>query len=156
MRQLYKEDAALLNEISEGDVSSFNELYTRHWKFVYNQAYKRLSDHDQAEDITQDIFCKIWVNRASLSITNLPAYFSIAVRNRVFNLFEKEKRFVPVKDLLAGIVASEQADANALKNEFMAAYKSLIESLPAKRKSIFLQYYDLGKSTEEIAAQLVC
>lgn len=155
MPQLYiVTDAVLLENIRQGDANSFNALYKKYWKEIYNNAFKRLGDRSKAEDITQDIFCKIWLNRATLSIDNLPAYFYAAVRNRVLNLFEKEKTFVSVKRLLAKKYTAEQADFLALQNEFLAAYKALVDSLPDKRKAIFHQYYELGKSTEEIAKNL--
>lgn len=154
MSQLYIEnDSVLLENIGRGDAQSFNALYKKHWKTVYNYAYKRLSDHSKAEDITQEIFCTIWINRKTQSINNLPAYLYTAVRNKVLNLLEKEKRFVPVKPLLKMKFTAEQADALALQNEFLSAYEKLIERLPAKRKEIFLQYYELGKTTKEIAKQ---
>ncbi len=152
MCQLYqKSDSVLLEKIGQGDAPSFNELYKRHWRFVYTQAYTRLCDHSKAEDITQEIFCKIWVKRTDLSINNLQAYLYTAVRNKVLNLFEKEKRFVSVENLLTKTFATENADGKALQEEFLAAYRALVESLPSKRKVIFLQYYEQGRSTEEIA-----
>ncbi len=155
MSQLYIEkDAVLLEKVRRGDTTSFNALYKKYWKEIYDHAFKRLQDHSKAEDITQEIFCKIWLNRTSLSIDNLSAYFYTAVRNKVLNLFEKEKKFVSVKKLLTKKGTVEQADFLVLQNEFLAAYKALVESLPDKRKAIFHQYYELGKSTEEIAKNL--
>ncbi len=155
MQLLYEEqDSVLLEKISQGDAPAFNMLFKKHWQTVYNEAFRRLHDHDKAEDITQEIFCKLWLKRTTLSIKNLRAYLFTAVRNSVLNLFEKEKRFVSIENLLIKTFATENADSRALQNEFLAAYKALVESLPDKRKSIFLQYYEQGRSTEEIAERL--
>jgi len=148
-------DDVLLKNIRKGDEEAFNLLYRKYWKFVYNHAYKRLHSHNKAEDITQGIFCKIWIKRATLHINkDFESYLFIAVRNSVFNLFEKEKRILPVEHLLMKYVAAEHADKLVLQNEFLAAYRALVESLPSKRRKIFVQHYELGKTTAEIAEQL--
>lgn len=157
MAEIYEEnDNLLLQKISEGDVASFNILYEKYWEKVYTSALKRLKQRDQAKDVTQEVFTSIWLRRETLHIDNLPSYLQIAVRNRVLNLFEKEKRYVPFEQLLHGrrCQQNEQADAVALGNEFLSAYKALVDSMPEQRKKIFHYYFDEGFSTDEIANQL--
>lgn len=149
-------DILLLREMRAGSAESFNALYERYWKSVYDNALKRLRNRDQAQDITQDIFSYLWLKKEELSIENLPAYLHTSVRNRVLNVFEKEKRYIHFEQLLCDNIDrhGEQADAVALRNEFLSAYKALVDSLPSQRKKIFTSYYDEGLSTEEIASQL--
>ena len=158
MMHIYQdEDCLLWQKIREGSAESFNILYDKYWEIVYVSAMKRLKNHDQAQDITQDVFSQLWLKRKGLQIDNVPAYLHIAVRNRVLNLFEKERRYIPFEQLLYDNInlQGEYADALALQNEFLNAYRALVDSLPFQRKKIFLQYYEQGLSTEEIARQLV-
>lgn len=149
------EDQILLQKISEGDTGSFNLLYEKYWRLVYSSAIKRLRDHEKAQDTTQDIFTNLWLKRSDLQIDNLPAYLYAAVRNKVLNLFEKEKRYTPLEQLVYdNIEYGEQADAMTLRHEFMQAYKTLVESLPSQRKKIFHYHFDQGLSTEEIADKM--
>lgn len=157
MAEIYEtQDNVLLQELSEGNAESFNILYEKYWGKVYASAIKRLRNHDQAQDITQDIFAALWLKREELHIDNLPAYLHVAVRNKILNLFEKEKHYVPFEQLITNNIRlyGEQADAVVLRNEFLHAYKALVDSLPAERKKIFRFYYDEGLSTEEIANRL--
>lgn len=149
-------DLLLLEEIREGSAVAFNRLYAKYWRSVYIAAIKMLKDHDQTQDIVQDIFINLWLKREELMIGNLSAYLRAAVRNRVLNLFEREKRYVPFGELLGETMetSGSRADALALRNEFLHAYKALIDSLPAKRKKIFRLYDDEGLSSEEIARRL--
>jgi len=96
------------------------------------------------------------MRREELQIRNFPAYLYMAVRNKVLNLFEKEKRYVPIEYLLENNIRAygNQADAVALRNEFLQAYKNLVDSLPSQQKKIFHLFYDEDLSTEEIAEQL--
>lgn len=157
MIEIYEnQDHLLLQKLSEGSAESFNILYEKYWGKVYTSAIKRLRNHDQAQDITQDIFAALWLKRKELHIDNLPAYLHVAVRNKILNLFEKEKHYVPFEQLITNNIQlyGEQADAVALRNEFLHAYKALVDSLPGERKKIFRFYYDEGLSTEEIANHL--
>ena len=154
--QDHDQDRLLLQKLREGCVESFNILYDKYWHVVYNGALKRLKDHDQVQDITQDIFAYLWLKKEELQIENLPAYLHVSVRNRVLNVFEKERRYIPIGELLYDGVhlQSNHADALALQNEFLKIYEALVGSLPDQRKKIFKRYYEEGLSTEEIASQL--
>ncbi|HVY74695.1 MAG TPA: sigma-70 family RNA polymerase sigma factor [Puia sp.] len=150
------DDCLLLNKLREGSVDSFNALYDKYWYTVYNSAFKRLRNHAQVQDIAQDIFASLWLRREELQIENLSAYLHTAVRNRVLNLFEKEQRYVPIEQLMPEKVFHQQnqADALTLQHELIDRYGLLVDSLPSQRKIIFRQYYQEGRSTEEIAHEL--
>jgi len=154
---LYDQDHYLLEKLRKGCTESFNTLYEKYWERVYTDAFRRLKKHDQAQDITQDIFAGLWLKREELQIENLPAYLHISVRNRVLNLFEKERRYTPLEELLSNniLLQGERADAVVLRNEFLEAYKKLVDSLPTQRKKIFHLYYYEGISTDEIALRLM-
>ena len=157
MKQLNPdEDHLLWQRIGEGSVESFTKLYDKYWNEVYSSAMKRLRDTGRAQDITQDVFVTLWMRREELQIRSFPAYLYMAVRNKVLNLFEKEKRYVPIEYLLENNIRAygNQADAIALRNEFLHAYKNLVDSLPSQQKKIFHLFYDEDLSTEEIAEQL--
>ena len=55
-RQHSAEDSLLLSQMRTGSSTAFDTLYDKYKKEVFNEAYKRLNDIEQAKDITQDIF----------------------------------------------------------------------------------------------------
>lgn len=58
------EDRMLLHQLREGNKNALDALYRKHWKFVYNAAYKRLQHEDQAKDIAQDVFIQFWTQQS--------------------------------------------------------------------------------------------
>src|SRR6185503_3702082 len=50
----------LIARCLEGDQSAWDEIVRQHWRKVFNLAYKFVGRHDEAEDLTQDIFLKIF------------------------------------------------------------------------------------------------
>jgi RNA polymerase sigma-70 factor (ECF subfamily) len=50
----------LIERCLAGDQQAWEEIVQRHWRKVFNVAYKFVGRHDEAEDLTQDIFLKIF------------------------------------------------------------------------------------------------
>ena len=51
---------ALIERCLKGDQVAWDEIVRTHWRKVFNLAYKFVGRHDEAEDLTQDIFLKIF------------------------------------------------------------------------------------------------
>lgn len=148
-------DTVLLNRLRDGDRTAFDVLYDKYWDRVYNQAFKKLHDPDTAKDITQEVFIHIWTHRNSNYIDNLEAWLFTAVRNNVFRELKKERKFIPIPDLLVELRSYyNEADADALQKELMAAYKRLVDAMPSAQQTIYKMRFHDDLSTEEIAEQL--
>jgi len=50
----------LIQRCLRGDQSAWDLIVKQHWRKVFNVAYKFVGKHDEAEDLTQDIFLKIF------------------------------------------------------------------------------------------------
>ena len=51
---------ALIQRCLQGDQAAWEQIVRQHWRKVFNVAYKFVGKHDEAEDLTQDIFLKIF------------------------------------------------------------------------------------------------
>jgi RNA polymerase sigma-70 factor (ECF subfamily) len=51
---------ALIERCLRGDQVAWDQIVRQHWRKVFNLAYKFVGRHDEAEDLTQDIFLKIF------------------------------------------------------------------------------------------------
>jgi len=51
---------ALIEQCLAGDQQAWDQIVRQHWRKVFNLAYKFVGRHDEAEDLTQDIFLKIF------------------------------------------------------------------------------------------------
>jgi RNA polymerase sigma-70 factor (ECF subfamily) len=50
----------LIERCLAGDQAAWDQIVRQHWRKVFNLAYKFVGRHDEAEDLTQDIFLKIF------------------------------------------------------------------------------------------------
>jgi RNA polymerase sigma factor (sigma-70 family) len=51
---------SLIEQCLSGDQVAWDTIVRQHWRKVFNVAYKFVGKHDEAEDLTQDIFLKIF------------------------------------------------------------------------------------------------
>src|SRR5215831_19940684 len=46
--------------VGKGDQNAFDELVARYWSRVFGHLYRRLGDRQEAEDLTQDVFLRLY------------------------------------------------------------------------------------------------
>ena len=143
------DDRMLVNYILKGHPESFREVMNRYGDLVYRMAYKRLNSHDDAVDLSQDVFFQIYRKLKKYN----PEYKFFSWLYRItLNMINSELRkrrsrpeFVP-KDL------SLISDSNAASpSSFPARLDEYLETFPRGQKEIFHLYYSDGYSIGEIA-----
>ena|SRR5665213_1665469 len=158
MRQIepiITEDFFLLEKVKDGSKHAFNLLFEKYWEKAYSDAYKRLKNQEDAKDVVQEIFTKIWLKRQTQTIENFPAYLHVAIRNNVIKLLSKQKPFHPFFDILENIPQkNSEADSKLLWNEFLESYEALLQKMPSKRQEIFRLRYHENQTTSDISLQL--
>ncbi len=79
-------EKALLEQIAQGDEAAFATLYDRHWKRVYTIALQYTKSPEAAQDIVQDVFIKIWVNKENLlQVREFKPYLFVTARNMIIS-----------------------------------------------------------------------
>ncbi|MBN9380947.1 MAG: sigma-70 family RNA polymerase sigma factor [Chitinophagaceae bacterium] len=148
-------DDELLRQIKTGSSDAFSEIYNKYWDKTFMQAYDRLKDIKQSQDLTQDIFIRLWERRTSLDIQNLPAYLNTAVRNNVFKLVASHKVNEDCYNIAERLLPhSSSADHQLITDELIKAFHSLVDNMPPQRKKIFQLRYEQDLKTGVIAQQL--
>ena len=147
-------DNDLILLMKQGDSKAFTEIYDRYWNVLYNKAYQRIHNKEQAQDIVQNIFTDLWNRRECLKIENLQAYLHTAVRYQVFKLIERKPQSYFIEHFEELIVSPVHTDDLLLEKEVQNIIQLWIAALPSKRKEIFVQHYINNRSTKEIAQRL--
>ncbi len=140
-------DLELVESFQKGNEASFNELVRRYQEKVYWIARRFLNDHDQADDVVQEVFVKIYSAlkqfRAESSVYTW--LYRITV-NVALNALRKQKvrDFIRIDEYFeAAEDREEQPDAIIEKNEQQQLIEEAIARLPEKQKAVFLlRYYD--------------
>ncbi|MET3876290.1 RNA polymerase sigma-70 factor [Chitinophaga sp. OAE865] len=144
-----------LKLIALGDERAFNRIVRKYSQVIYPYLLYWLKSPQLAEEVAQDVFLRIWKNRHKLpDVSNFPGYVYVVTRNRVHSQFERGLPETETPD----VVQADQALTNpqtALETKELAAImRRAIESLPPRRKEIFLLSRNEQLTYEEIAARL--
>jgi len=148
-------DDALVAMLMDGSEAAFDLIYERYWKKLYNEAYKRLNDSSDSEEIVQDVFVDLWNKRENRQIDNLRGYLLGAVRYQVFAVYHRRKSLPAFEEPLDYMAfSSDDADSGYMRDELLSSIHLWLETQPEKRREIFRLRYLEGLSTLEIAEQL--
>jgi len=86
------EDNTLFNLIRTGREDAFTLLFNRYRELTYMLAYAKLRDYKEAEDVVQDVFTWLWVNRAKIpGDVSVKGYLVVMVRNSCIDRLRKQK-----------------------------------------------------------------
>ncbi|MFT3822277.1 MAG: RNA polymerase sigma factor [Chitinophagaceae bacterium] len=87
------EEKELLLLVAAGNEQAFRKLVLDYSGLVFKFIYQHLEDRPTAEEIVQDIFVKLWLNRETLShLQSFRSYLLIVSRNHAFNAIKKMVR----------------------------------------------------------------
>ena len=87
------EEKILLEQVAKGNEFAFRRLYDERHQRVYAFAFFLTRSGVLAEEVTQEIFIKIWIHRAELSeILNFDAWFMTLVRNQSYRFLNRLAR----------------------------------------------------------------
>ena len=157
------DDHALMRRIADGDAEAFRDLVERHQQAVVGTAAKMLGGLDDAEDIAQQVFLRVWKNaRRYRPDARFTTYLFTITRNLVFNETRRRgrKKHVSADEIeeTTGHLAEErpefQPDERLLQEELRVAVDNAIATLPeAQRVAVVLRRYE-QLPYEEIAKVL--
>ena len=142
------EDRQLLEQIANGDVKALGILYVLYSAKIRNFALSLLQNPVEAEDVTQDIFLKIWNARESLrNVGSVNSVLNFIKNKNVRNRY-KETRAAAMADMY-------EPSANMDTKELLRSIDFALEEMSELRKTIFRMSRFENKTYQEIADALM-
>ena len=144
----------LVENLIKGDREAFTQLFKDFYKGLCVNAYRIVGELNDAEEVVQNVFVKIWEKRNELEhIDNIESYLRRSVYNASISFYRRKKLESNYKDLVVIEKAHsyEPFDETINRNDEIERLEKAIENLPARSKEIFLMSrYEL-LSYKEIA-----
>lgn len=147
----------LIPLIKNDDKVAFAEFYDRYKGPMYFQAFKMLGDDEEAKDVVQEMFIKLWESRNSLTVkTTVEAYVFRSVRHKVIDFIRHQQTVSRYLDSLESYLEKGSAapDERYIEKETMALFKKELSELPDRMREVFELSRNQGLSHKQIAAQL--
>ena len=148
----------LLLQVTQGSETAFHILYNRWRDRIFSISYRLTKSEPAAEDVVQEIFIKLWVNKEKLNeINNFGAYINILTRNHIFGQMRKlaiEESYL--RDLIASENLQNRKNTSDIivYNELKKLFNEAIAQLPPQQKKVYQLGKLEGKKYGEIASIL--
>lgn len=147
----------LLRRASRGDQSAFSTLFKSYHPFVYAFSRRITRSDELAEEVVQDIFLKIWVDRESLeNIDNFGGYLNRIVRNHCYNVLRK----LAMESKHASLLSTDFDDTDDSTvqqldySDVNEVLEGAIQTLSTQQKNVYQLCHQRGLTYQEAADEL--
>ena len=128
----HQEFRALIERAQRGDEQAFSALYTLWYTPIFRFVLARVGERSDAEDLTQDVFVKVWRNMKRFDRTkNLKTWIFAIAKNPALD-FLKKKKTATIENIEA--LADPEPPAQTFLEELIAGL------LPKYQKVLVLRY----------------
>lgn len=145
-----------VERLSRGEHEAFRRLFVRYYPKVRSFVGGLLKSGPDAEDVTQEIFSKVWANRAAFAtVRNFGAYLFVLSKNTAFNYMESKY----IRSVRINESPFEEEDGSSPYEDLIAKDLQLlidmvVDSMPPQRKIVYELSRKVGLTNAEIAEKL--
>ena len=144
------DDTKLIERCIKGDRQAFEALLIQYEKPVFNAAYRMLNNREDASDVTQTVFLKVYENFDSFDPSR--RFFSWVYRitlNESINWLSKQKRLEPLQHETAADSKSPEQEVDSA--QLSTAVQAALMTIKADYRSVVILKHFLGCSYMEIS-----
>lgn len=150
------EEDKWVQRVQKGDRDAFEKIFRIYYKRLQGFAYSFVKQRQEAEDIVQSVFLKIWSQRKNWNPSGkLKHYLFTAVKNEALNILRHKKIVKETEDEVAHLFKELQntsdsysfSDVKQLKKDIQSG----INKLPPRCRQIFVLNRRSGLTYTEIA-----
>lgn len=156
-KENFNTESDLLLRISQGDPAAFRQIFTDWSRQVYTLCVKVTKDPEQAKDLTQEIFARLWIKREKLStVHHFRGFLTTMALNLIRNYLQKKVLDPANEDYLVSYFKE-----GALGPDKMMEFKELhhllqeaVDHLPSQLNHSFVLSRMAGMSHADIAREM--
>jgi RNA polymerase sigma-70 factor, ECF subfamily len=150
---------ALIRRCLRGDETAWETIVRHYWRKVFNVAYKFVGKHDEAEDLTQEIFLKIfksldtfdrranfqtWLISVSRNLC-IDHYRSVRKERETIDRDVDASELTPISKEVGAIALLEQRDRVALLRQALAELPETLKTAVLMRDIQEMSYQEIAR-----------
>ena len=150
-------ESEVIQRLRDGDEGAFNEVYAQFSSKIYKVAYRILQDSTQSEEILQETFISLWVNKEKLDISgDLWVYLFVIAKRKSFDILRDVKKSQVLQDWLVNTFdeLKNSTEEKIIVDELQRITDSILDSLPGQQQKIYRLCRLENLSHSEIASKL--
>ncbi len=155
-----RSDISLIQDTLEGDQNAFSVLVKRYQKQVHALVWRKIGDFHIAEEITQDIFLKVYKKLISLKPPyHFPGWLYVVATRHCIAWIRKNKQpitslcdmsTVEIEEYCYLQYEAERTEANTVEQQ-RGIIKQLLQKLPESERTVVILHYLAEMSCEKIS-----
>ncbi|MCU4175348.1 RNA polymerase sigma-70 factor [Carboxylicivirga sp. N1Y90] len=155
-------NSGVITQLQKGSKTAFKLLYDEYYEMLLYVCLQYISNREDAKEVVQDAFIKLWVNRANVNESaNIRNFLYTIAKNNCLNILKKQEVVALGTDELLGREIHHQYEAMHRLSFDSIEFKELqekideaIQKLPEHSRVVFkLSRFDHLKN-KEIALKL--
>lgn len=156
MEEYLQAEHLLLQKLAAGEQSAFQFLFNQHYKALCYFANSIVANNQEAEDLVQESFSKLWNKRTDFkTAANIKAFLFIVTKNACLNFLKSQERLtIKEKEFSYLQTVDTGFDPLLTETEVIQQLYNEIEALPTQCRKIFKMSYLEGRKNEDIAVAL--
>lgn len=153
----------LLRQLIRGEIAGYEVLFHKYYATFFAFIKGMTKETAVAEDIAQNIFMKVWLNREKLDETkSIRNYLFVLAKHEIYNYYRtKSRTFTTLKEAIvqaentgAGLASRNEIEEKLDLAETAEKVESIVEKMPPQRQQIFRMSRFEHMPSKEIAEQL--
>ena len=150
-------EPSCLKRFVNGDRDAFAWIYKNYSRKVLDYVILMTGNKIQSEDIVQDIFLKLWINRDKLAtVENFNGYLYRMQKNMVINFMNQQQteKVSKEKYIFDSLIPITRVDEKLEQKELEENLQNEIILLPPKQQTVYRLSKEKGWKREKIANAL--
>ena len=144
----------LYDKIRQNNSKAFESLYHLMYKRLYSVANMILEYKELNEEVLEEVFTSLWVNRHKVTVENIFTYLYVLTKNKAIDTKRKEERwnYLTLEDVHDNLPCnSVTPETTIVSKEEVNLIYSIIKKLPEKRKNVLMLTKYHGLKIKEVA-----
>jgi len=147
-----KEIRELVKKAKKGEAEAFGLIYDQYLERIYRFIYLKVSNREEAEDLSQQVFLKAWEAIYRFEDEGLPftSWLYRIARNLVIDFYRTKKQNIALEENIA-IEAVKNSEEKILENDEKEELIRALKELTEEQKDVIILRFIEGLSYKEIA-----
>ncbi|MGE5630032.1 MAG: RNA polymerase sigma factor [Caulobacteraceae bacterium] len=145
-------DIEIINQCLAGDMNAFETLIERYKKIIYNTALRMMGNKEEAEDVSQEAFIRIYNSLAKYNPEYKFTTWALKITTNLCldNLRKRKGETVPIDEGFDIKDGRDTPEEEYIRKENQRLVQSAINKLPGKYKEFLVLFHQRNLSYQEI------
>lgn len=149
------DEKEILSQVATGDELAFSALLKKYHQLLGTYVLRFTRSRELTEEIVQDVFMKIWVNKEMLTtVADFRAYLFVLTKNHVLNCLKKQARERLLTTSLDALPVIPDVRDPLTTNTHYELIDEAIDQLPPQQQKVYLMSRHERLKYAEIALRL--